>query len=88
MKFPEVLKQPSTFVAAALVTACLVALLAAIGGFLLIDGATRTALSMKPVGSGIVASSSGENSGSETSQPAPERDSAAAAGGSIVAARG
>ncbi len=62
MKFPEVLKQPSTFVAAALVTACLVALLAAIGGFLLIDGATRSALAMKPVGSGIVTSSTVETS--------------------------
>lgn len=49
MKFPEVLKQPPTFVAAALVTACLVALLAAIGGFLAIDGATRTALAVTPV---------------------------------------
>lgn len=52
MKFPEVLKQPYTFVAAALVTACLVALLAAIGGFLAIDGATRTALTVTPVSAG------------------------------------
>lgn len=57
MNFPEVLKQPPTFVAAALVTACLVALLTAIGGFLLIDGATRTALTVKPVGSGTVSTS-------------------------------
>ncbi|GAA2846791.1 hypothetical protein FB468_0189 [Leucobacter komagatae] len=57
MNFPEVLKQPPTFVAAALVTACLVALLTAIGGFLLIDGATRTALTVKPVGAGAVSTS-------------------------------
>ena len=44
MSFPEVLKQPSTFVAAALVTACLLALVAAIGGFLLINQATRSAV--------------------------------------------
>ncbi|MGO2140614.1 MAG: hypothetical protein ACTH30_09370 [Leucobacter sp.] len=60
MNFPEVLKQPPTFVAAALVTACLVALLTAIGGFLLIDGATRTALTVKPVGAGTVSTSAAE----------------------------
>ncbi|WP_461637714.1 hypothetical protein [Leucobacter sp. BZR 635] len=46
MSFPEVLKQPSTFVAAALVVACLLALLAAIGGFLLINSATGAALAL------------------------------------------
>lgn len=49
MTFPEVLKQPSTFVAAALVAACVLALAAAIGGFLLIQGATQTALTVRPV---------------------------------------
>ncbi|KIP53091.1 hypothetical protein [Leucobacter komagatae] len=49
MSFPEVLKQPSTFVAAALVTACLLALLAALGGFLLINQATQTVLSVPQV---------------------------------------
>lgn len=49
MIFPEVLKQPSTFVAAALVTACLLALLAAIGGFMLIRAATQPALAAQVV---------------------------------------
>lgn len=66
MKFPEVLKQPPTFVAAALVTACLVALLAAIGGFLAIDGATRTALTVTPVN----ATPTGEGA-SEQAAPVP-----------------
>ncbi|GAA1325676.1 hypothetical protein ACFSWE_13225 [Leucobacter albus] len=54
MSFPEVLKQPSTFVAAALVTACLLALLAAIGGFLLINQATQTALAVRPAAPSVV----------------------------------
>lgn len=57
MSFPEVLKQPSTFVAAALVTACLLALLAAIGGFLLINGVTQSALAVHPVSVGTVTAS-------------------------------
>lgn len=43
MRFPETLKQPATFVAAALVAACLVALIAAIAGLLTINGVTQAA---------------------------------------------
>lgn len=42
MRFPQVLKQPSTFVAAALVTACLLALGAAIGGYAMISATTQS----------------------------------------------
>lgn len=62
MNFPEVLKQPSTFVAAALVTACLLALLAAIGGFMLIQGATQTALAVQPITASVVSGEPAQSS--------------------------
>ena len=75
MRFPEVLKQPSTFVAAALVTACLVALVAAIGGFLMINGVTQSALSVRPT---PVVSTSGDGAVAESmlGVPAVLRDTA------------
>lgn len=48
MRFPEVLKQPSTFVAAALVTACLLALGAAIAGYAVVSGAAQTVSTVQP----------------------------------------
>lgn len=62
MNFPEVLKQPSTFVAAALVTACLLALIAAIGGFMLIRGVTQAALAPSPVTASLVSEDTSQRS--------------------------
>lgn len=59
MRFPEVLKQPSTFVAAALVTACLLALGAAIGGYMVISGATQSVVSLPQVQAVKTASTQG-----------------------------
>lgn len=65
MSFPEVLKQPSTFVAAALVVACLLALIAAIGGVLLINSATGAALALPtaapPIADAVVVDASASN---------------------------
>lgn len=48
MRFPKTLKQPSTFIAAAFVVSCALALGAALAGYAVVASATQTVLTVQP----------------------------------------